>query len=145
VAGCRAVGRLNAAEANRLLYAELAEQYECELEPPELVEPKVRQVLARAAGREAILDACGGSGNIARVLVELGLRPALVDVSPDLLAIYRAKVGPGIEVHERAIEDFLREDTRRWDVIFFSAALHHLDDYVAVVGMAAERLAEGGS
>lgn len=75
-----------------------------------------------------VLDACGGSGNVSLVLLERGIEPVLVDVSPHLLAIYERKAverGHRPAFHESTIESFLETDSRTWDIIFFVAALHH--------------------
>lgn len=42
------------------------------------------------------------------------------------------------------IEEFFSSDARSWDLITFSSALHHLDDYTQVLSAAAARLAPGG-
>nr|MBA2522537.1 class I SAM-dependent methyltransferase [Solirubrobacterales bacterium] len=71
----------------------------------------------------------------------------VADVSPDMLAQWRAKaneLGIAADTFEGDIDDFLLRDEREWDLIVFSSALHHLDDYIEVVGLAAERLAPGG-
>ncbi len=69
------------------------------------------------------------------------------DVSPEMLAQWRAKarrLGIVTETLEGEIEPLLTDDPRRWDLIVFSSALHHLDDYVAVAQLAGSRLAPGG-
>ena len=40
--------------------------------------------------------------------------------------------------------DFLRDDPRTWDVVVFSSALHHLENYQEAVDAAAGRLNAGG-
>jgi len=42
------------------------------------------------------------------------------------------------------IQGFLQDDDRRWNLVVFSSALHHLEDYRAVLALAVRRLAPGG-
>jgi SAM-dependent methyltransferase len=94
-----------------------------------------------------VLDACGGSGNASLLLHDLGTRPVTVDVSREMLAIYEEKARRRDfepETHVAAIESFLASDHRAWDLIVFSSALHHLDDYELVLELAAKRLRPGG-
>jgi SAM-dependent methyltransferase len=81
------------------------------------------------------------------MLVELGARPVTVDVSADMLAVWAEKARavdyePEIVVAE--ILDFLRTNEGAWDLIVFSSALHHLEDYLAVVKAALARLQPRG-
>jgi len=41
----------------------------------------------------AVLDACGGSGNVSELLVGMGVTPVLVDVSPEMLGAARRSPG----------------------------------------------------
>lgn len=140
-------------EANRRFYAEVAETYdrteECVTDAR--LRARLRKALERAL-REVgpgarILDACGGSGNASLMLFELGAAPVTVDVSPEMLAIFeRVARRRGYEprVHIAEIGTFLAEDERAWDLIVFSSALHHLEDYAGALELAARRLAPGG-
>ena len=94
-----------------------------------------------------MLDACGGSGNVSELLVGMGVTPVLVDVSPEMIGLWRAKaarLGLEPETAEAEIVDFLRDDPRTWDVVVFSSALHHLENYQEAVDAAAGRLNAGG-
>jgi ubiquinone/menaquinone biosynthesis C-methylase UbiE len=139
---------INAAEANRRLYAEIAPEYDRDLdEHRATVTRDVEEVLAVARRRDRVLDACGGSGNVSLVLLNRRIDSVLVDVSPDFLRIYERKaseLGHHPEFHESTIESFLQTDVRNWDIIFFAAALHHLEDYGSVLRLAAQRLAPSG-
>jgi SAM-dependent methyltransferase len=95
-----------------------------------------------------VLDACGGSGNVSGILARQGVLPTVVDVSPEMLARWesRAKsMGLVPETHAASIEEFVRGDDRRWDLIVFSSALHHLEEPDAVLATAAASLAPGGA
>lgn len=152
-AGLTVSENLTAAEANRTYYAAIAETYneteEC------VVEGRLRLRLRRALERALadlppsprVLDACGGSGNVSLLLLEAGVSPTTVDVSPEMLRIYEAaararQAEPDMHVGE--IDSFLRDGPQEWDLIVFSSALHHLDDYASVLRLAASRLAPGG-
>jgi SAM-dependent methyltransferase len=144
--------QLTVVEANRRLYAELAETYD---EGADWADPAVRERL-RDALRQAVdlaprdpraLDACGGSGSASLLLFEMGIHPVTVDLSPEMLAVYERKAraaGYAPETRVAEIEDFLSDAAHEYDLIVFASALHHMDDYVAVVERALDRLAPGG-
>lgn len=145
--------RIDAAEANRRFYRTVAETYdekELAVANPRaraLLHGALQRALSLVSSSPAVLDACGGSGNASELIVRMGAHPVLVDVSPEMLALWREKakaldVDP--EVVEAEILDFLRNDRRMWDVVVFSSALHHLDDYERVVEMALARIRPGG-
>jgi ubiquinone/menaquinone biosynthesis C-methylase UbiE len=146
------LSRVKAAEANRLFYAETAETYDrtesCVADDEE--RQTLLTLLSRAAAllpsEPRCLDACGGSGNASLAMLERGWRPVTVDVSPSMLAIYERKarkLGHQPEMIATEIETFLAP-TQSWDLIVFSSALHHLDDYQRVFGTALDALAPGG-
>jgi ubiquinone/menaquinone biosynthesis C-methylase UbiE len=153
-AGLSASGEMTAAEANRILYAEIAGTYdlseECVVD--ERLRLRLRAALLRArdclgAETPRVLDACGGSGNASLMLLSLGLRPVTVDISAEMLAIYAKKAlarkhAPECVVCE--LEDFLRGEQREWDMIVFSSALHHFENPAAVLALARTRVAAGG-
>lgn len=144
---------LPAAEANRRFYAEFAGVYneseECVVDAR--LQRRLRRVLemalARLADRPRVLDACGGSGNASLILLDLGVRPTTVDVSEEMLSLYAEAAqargyDPCTQVAE--IDAFLAEDGREWDLVVFSSALHHLENYEGTVERAAGSLAHGG-
>jgi ubiquinone/menaquinone biosynthesis C-methylase UbiE len=146
--------QMRTADANRLLYAELAQSYDSSehciahaQHRRQLEELLDRAIAAGPSSQPRSLDACGGTGNVSELLAGRGIQTTLVDVSPEMLARWRqkaARIGVEAETIEAEIDSFLATDTREWDLIAFSSALHHLDDYAAVAGLAAERLAPGG-
>lgn len=146
-------GTVSTAEANRRFYAVTAETYdrteECVVEPR--LQGRLRETLVRALAlvppNARVVDACGGSGNASLLLHELGARPLTVDISPEMLELYARKArAHGWEPWTRVaeIEAFLAEGDTEWDLVVFSSALHHLDDYARTVDLAAARLAPGG-
>lgn len=149
------MSELTAPEANRLLYADHAAIYD-ETEHC-IAKERMRELLDGVLGRALaavgterplVLDACGGTGNVSELLARRGITTTVADVSPEMLAQWRAKaerLGLPTETRETEIEPFLRDDPREWNLIVFSSALHHLDDYVAVARLAGAQLAPGGA
>ena len=139
---------LTDSEANRLLYADTADEYELDVARSyEKFATKTRDVIALAERTDNLLDACGGTGGVSTVLIELGLKPVTVDVSAEMLAIYRRKaeaMGHSPEIHLGDVREFLVTDERLWDVVFLASALHHFEDYRALLRLVADRIAAGG-
>ena len=144
---------LTPTEANRLFYASRADEYDatefCVNNP--LGKRKLRNALKYALpslGPDAkVLDAGGGSGNASAFLVEQGFAPYLVDVSPEMVAVWERKArvqGYESRCEVRPLEDFFATDRRRWDLIVFSSVLHHLEDPTGLLELAAHRLEPGG-
>lgn len=146
---------MTAAEANRRLYADQAPHYDstegCVVDPR--LKRRLRETLSfallhlpqRAVPR--VLDACGGSGNASLMLLEAGADPLTVDVSQEMLSIYTSKAESRGYRPKTSVEDidaFLSRCSRRWDLIVFSSALHHIEDYRAVLSAAMDRVAPGG-
>lgn len=106
-------------------------------------------VLARSAnpGAVRVLDAGGGTGNAAMMMLEMGLEPVVVDVSPEMLAHWQRKAaarGFDAPVVASDIAGYLEAEESEWDLITFSSVLHHLENPAEVLGSAARRLAPGG-
>ena len=146
---------MSVAEANQRFYRANAAEYEAS-EPclnDARLRVKMTALLAHALDAVAIenpaaLDACGGTGNVSTELVHHGIRPVVVDVSPDMTEIWAEKARTlGLEdpeIHVQPIDEFLRRDERNWDLVTFSSALHHLENYLEVLGLVRSRLARGG-
>jgi SAM-dependent methyltransferase len=147
--------RPTTADANREFYAEVAEYYDTSEDC--VVDPRLKERLLETlrfallqfptGGDLQVLDACGGSGNASLMLLEMGITPLTVDISPQMLVIYETKARaaghrPQTEVTE--IDSFLRHTTRTWDLIVFASALHHLEDYRDVMSTAMDRVRPGG-
>lgn len=147
---------LSAADANRLLYARIAGSYDQAEEC--VVDKRLRQRLRAALVQGAdmvsnitdaprVLDACGGSGNASLILMSLGLHPVTVDISPEMLAIFREKAQAQGYVPECVTSElayFLRNDSRGWDMIVFSSALHHFEEPETMLDLAGTKTAPGG-
>ena len=147
---------LTVAEANRRNYAKLADEYEkhtrCVVDPQEqqrLIEHLQHglQLLGDLKRRPTALDACGGAGNAALRMQALGCDVKLVDISPEMIAIYRGAcedAGYPCTATAGEIADYFTNDKQRFDLIVFSSALHHLENPIGVLGLAESRLEPSG-
>jgi SAM-dependent methyltransferase len=143
---------ISPAEANRLFYRDIAEQYDSDCSvfqevPQERLESLLRRAVGLVATPDRVLDAGGGSGNASLVLLDLGLDPMVADVSPEMVSIWERRARerghqPRSEV--ATLEEFFVADERSWDLIVFSSVLHHLEDPIEVLLAAGRRTAEGG-
>jgi ubiquinone/menaquinone biosynthesis C-methylase UbiE len=108
----------------------------------------IMQILPGHSERQVrALDACGGSGNIALKLLDLGADVTVCDISSELLHIYVSKCnarGLSGKVVRQEIGAFLSETDQVFDLIVFSSALHHIEDYTCVLELASKRLSTGG-
>jgi len=143
-------------DANRCFYAKKAELYD-QLET--CVNNAISQriltndleriadLLEESADELKVLDACGGSGNVALKLLRRGISVTVADVSEELLNILRKKCtefGYVPRIFCKEIGAFFQEETDEYDLIVFSSALHHLQDVKSILRMAYSRLNRGG-
>ncbi|MCH8344412.1 MAG: class I SAM-dependent methyltransferase [Planctomycetes bacterium] len=144
---------LTVAEANRRNYANVARhyvKYMAKIDSPELLAEDLRRALGRLGnlGRKPVaLDACGGSGDAALMLQQLGCDVLLVDISPEMIGFYKeacATAGFGAETQCSEIGSFFTRTQRRFDLIVFRSALHHLEDPVLVLQLAQKTLSPNG-
>ena len=144
---------LTAAEANEMFYAEYAEEYdrtECcvaDARQAQRLDDAIDEAVPLLPREPVLLDACGGAGNAGTSLSRHGLVPVVVDVSPEMTAIWEQKArraGVLPEIHVQTVESFLEADSRTWDLITFCSALHHLEEPLLVLAAAAAHLAPGG-
>ena len=87
------------------------------------------------------------AGNVSLMLLQMGMRPITADISPHMLAICERKARAAGYVPDTIVEEiaeFLGTGRRTWDLIVFSSALHHLDDYCDVMRLAIDHVAPGG-
>jgi ubiquinone/menaquinone biosynthesis C-methylase UbiE len=144
------------AEANRRLYAESAAQYDrtetcvTDRSIQRELERDLDLVLAELglpANKLRVLDACGGSGNVALKLLRRGATVTLVDISRELQALFQAKCAReqfDATIVNSEIGSFLAKHPREFDLIVFSSALHHLHSIDDVLAMALRALRPGG-
>jgi 2-polyprenyl-3-methyl-5-hydroxy-6-metoxy-1,4-benzoquinol methylase len=93
------------------------------------------------------LDCGGGSGNLTLKMLKRGWKVTVVDVSPDMLRLSKAKVrasGHSAEFVNDSIENFLCSNHHLFSVITFSSVLHHLYSPVAVIREVTKNVRLGG-
>lgn len=93
------------------------------------------------------LECGGGTGNLTLKICARGWKVTVVDVSEEMLRSLRAKArakafSPTLVV--APIERFLVEARETYDLVAFSAVLHHLYCYASVVERAALHVCPGG-
>lgn len=144
---------MDASEANRLFYMDEAKAYDATEDclRNSRQQGRLQTILTEALQHlppdPQVLDACGGTGNVGVALHPRGILPVVVDVSPDMTALWRSKaesLGMEPEIHLETVESFLAADGRTWDLVTFASALHHLEDYTRVLLAAGDHLAPGG-
>ena len=90
------------------------------------------------------LDACGGSGNVSLKLLNRNVNVTLCDISPELIEIFKEKCSKqGFTTYSavcQEIGEYLSKTERRFDLIVFSSALHHIEDYASILQLSAKRL-----
>jgi ubiquinone/menaquinone biosynthesis C-methylase UbiE len=107
----------------------------------------VIQKLARPTGELVALDACGGSGNVTHKLLIMGLKVTLCDISQELTercTVRTQDYTSDLKVVNAEITQFLSEDKTLYDLIIYSSALHHLENYPEVLRLSFKRLKSGG-
>lgn len=144
------------AEANRQFYAKNARLYDqtetCLNDPAaqQYLDKTLDEVLLhldRPASELRALDACGGTGNVALKLLHRGLHVTLTDISQEQLGIFEQKATlhrSRLRVACAEIASFLIEHPREFDLIVFSSALHHLENYASVLRLCLSALRPGG-
>ena len=144
---------LSAEEANRLFYRDLAEDYDateacyCIEAERDRLRAALKRAIELTGPDPAVLDAGGGTGNAASLLLGMGLEPMVLDISPHMLGRWERKaqeLGHAPRTELGTIEGFLSADDRHWNLIIFSSVLHHLEDPIDALLAAGARLEPGG-
>ncbi len=145
------------AEANRQFYEKTAARYDSteshlsNASSQRELERDLDQILemlrSQGTSRPRALDACAGTGTVTLKLLRAGVDTVSCDISPDMLAILEQKANAealAAKLHLGEIRDYLETREGQFDLITFSSALHHLEDYRGVLFACAARLAPGG-
>jgi len=140
------------AEANRQYYAQSASLYEAsetcvtDRRFQSRLEADLDQIIAISGQHPKVtqaLDACGGSGNVSLKLLYRGVDVTLVDISSELLEIFRGKcAAPRVTARTVCAEigSFLSQTDKTFNLIVFSSALHHLENIEQILTLAFHRL-----
>lgn len=91
-----------------------------------------------------ILDVGCGTGLLSKAFLELGHTLYALDLSQDMLDLYKNQ-GKGRLIKICAeIEKFFEENTQKYDLIIFAASLHHIYNYKEIIHLTLGALKEGG-
>ena len=93
----------------------------------------VYKAAVRNADVPAVLDLGAGDGFSSLVFLEQGASVTAVDTSVEpLRRLQRLKIGTdSLTIHQQSVEDYIRENSRRFDIVVASSFLHHVPDYLA--------------
>jgi ubiquinone/menaquinone biosynthesis C-methylase UbiE len=93
-----------------------------------------------------VLDLGCGSGNVTRHLLDLGASVVAADVSPHFLRLVRRRFGRSgrLQTHLVNGHDLAGLEDRSFDLACAYSVLHHVPDYLAMVGEMARVVAPGG-
>jgi len=142
--------------ANIDFYRQVAGKYD--RYEPYLFDPNLQQSLENdldkvgsyfvSLGRApSCLECGGGTGNLTLKMCARGWTVTVVDVSDEMLALLKEKArakGYSPTLIRSSIERFLVARSETFDLVAFSAVLHHLHSYMSVVKQAISRVRPGG-
>jgi 2-polyprenyl-3-methyl-5-hydroxy-6-metoxy-1,4-benzoquinol methylase len=101
-----------------------------------------------AISKLAALDCACGTGNISEKLLALGCKVDAVDISLEMLSVMDRKLKPyhegSYQLIHSDVDSYLNKTDKRYDIISFSSALHHLPDYGDTFLMAIKKLRRPG-
>lgn len=97
----------------------------------------------------SVVDIGCGTGNQALKFYERGCRVSGVDISPDMLSVFEDKlkakgIKDDIKLICQDVDEFITGNENKYDIISFSACLHHMPDYLTTIKKAAGRITDGG-
>jgi SAM-dependent methyltransferase len=90
-----------------------------------------------------VLDLGAGEGAATLPFLELGAKVVAVDISNSQLATLKEKCkqfGDMLEVRCGDINDILKDKSKKYDIIVVNSFLHHVPDYLGMIGEAAAAL-----
>jgi SAM-dependent methyltransferase len=94
-----------------------------------------------------VLDLGAGEGSVTLPFLELGARVTAVDISESQLQALRERCGSfgdQLRVKCEDINDTLKDDSGRYDIIVTNSFLHHVPDYLGMISDATKLLAPAG-
>ena len=152
----RCVAEAKVIEANVTFYLQMAKKYdtyESYLFDPALQQSleddvdKIGSQFALLGRAPSCLECGGGTGNLTLKMCKRGWAVTAVDVSEKMLGLLQQKAqarGYSPKLILSPIEQFLDATHEDYDLVAFSAVLHHLYSYASVVEYSLKRLAPGG-
>ncbi|MDD5171623.1 MAG: methyltransferase domain-containing protein [Candidatus ainarchaeum sp.] len=110
------------------------------------------KLISKLLGKETLTALeCGcGSGKLTLNLVNNGFHVDAVDISCKMVDINREKMNQfnlqktPINFHVSDVDEFLIKPGHQYDLICFSAVLHHIGDYLKTLKSACTRVSRGG-
>lgn len=139
--------------ANRKVYSKIAHSYEDIVFTSDsssrlyLILSDCIKHLRKTKKSIIALDACGGTGQAALLLNKFGCNAHLIDLSLEMINNSKKhfkKNNIKIKTINSEINEFLTNNTLKYDLIVFSSALHHLRYPDKILKTAMQNLSKGG-
>lgn len=105
---------------------------------------ELARATANDGGTVRVLDLGCGSGNVTNHLVELGADVTASDVSPEFLQMIERRFGSRVSTLALNGVDLANVEDESFDLVTAYSVLHHILDYVRIVGELARVLRPGG-
>jgi len=108
---------------------------------------KINSYFVSVGRTPSCLECGGGTGNLTLKMCARGWKVTVVDVSEDMLTALKEKAlakGFSPTLIAAPIERFLADTNETYDLVAFSAVLHHLYSYASVVERAVLNVCPGG-
>ncbi|MBU2082179.1 class I SAM-dependent methyltransferase [Patescibacteria group bacterium] len=144
------MGQNKILQANRNLSKEISRSYNAEhlfcnqIWNSYWTDIKLIDSILKNKKEPVILDVGCGTGLLSKAFLELGYTLYALDLSPDMLDLYKYPgKGKLIKICIE-VEKFFEENTQKYDLIMFAASLHHIYEYKKVIRMALGMLKEDG-
>jgi SAM-dependent methyltransferase len=94
-----------------------------------------------------VLDLGAGEGSVTLPFLELGADVTAVDISSSQLEALKHKCKRferNLELYNQDINEFLKENDKRYDVIVANSFLHHIPDYIDMIDKSILKLVPNG-
>lgn len=115
-----------------------------DIEQARLHESLRRVVSETGVAEPHALDLGAGSGNVTAHLLDLGARVTAAEVSPHFIELLRRRFGDAVETTHINGADLEGLPDETFDIVTLYSVLHHIPDYLAIVGEIARVLRPGG-
>jgi SAM-dependent methyltransferase len=105
---------------------------------------QVSRALARVGPKPRVLDLGAGEGTALRPWLDGGAQVTAVDSSAEQLRLLREH-HPGVEAVAADALDYLASKKAEFDIVSHVSMLHHIPDYLALLGASAAAVRPGGA